>query len=104
MLDLDETLIHYDKETGKLKRRPHLKYFLYDVSKSWNIMVFTASVQKYADTILDLIDPTNIIQKRLYRDQCTKIDQNYYKDLAQINKDLSWIVIVDNYSTSFELQ
>lgn len=44
VLDLDETLIHYDKETGKLKRRPHLKYFLHDVSKSWVIVVFTASV------------------------------------------------------------
>jgi TFIIF-interacting CTD phosphatase-like protein len=38
------------------------------LSKLYEIVVFTAGVQEYADKILDHIDPEHsIIKKRLYR-------------------------------------
>lgn len=41
--------------------RPYLKEFLTEVSKMFEIVVFTASRQCYADAILDIIDPNKTI-------------------------------------------
>lgn len=49
-------------------KRPHLEEFLKKISKLGHVSVFTASVQKYADPIIDLIDPKGIIKKRYYRE------------------------------------
>jgi CTD small phosphatase-like protein 2 len=48
--------------------RPGLRECLLDLSKSFQLISFTASDQSYADTILDYIDPTHeIFMARLYR-------------------------------------
>ena len=39
------------------KKRPHLEQFLENVSKKFEIIIFTASQERYANIILDLIDP-----------------------------------------------
>ncbi len=57
VLDLDETLISYDLQSKSYECRPYLSRFLKNVSKSWELVVFTASIKDYADKILDEIDP-----------------------------------------------
>ncbi len=48
--------------------RPHLHEFLTEMSKYYEIVIFTAALQDYADYILDRIDPDNqLIKHRLYR-------------------------------------
>lgn len=37
------------------------------MSKYYEIIIFTAALQDYADFILDLIDKSNVISHRLYR-------------------------------------
>lgn len=103
VLDLDETLISY--QGGLCRVRPHLSYFIEKVSALYEIVIFTASIPLYADTILDTLDPDNkYFSKRLYRNHATQIGDNYIKDLSKIRKDLSKIVIVDNLGESFNLQ
>ena len=82
-LDLDETLVHCSVEpldkpdvvfpvdfngtTYEIyaRKRPYLEYFLKTVSKQFEIVVFTASQQIYANTLLDYIDPSGtLIQHR----------------------------------------
>lgn len=71
VLDLDETLVYYDKKTDCVYERPGLQGFLRHASKSWKIVIFTAATKLYADLILDLVDPHKVISKRFYRDSCT---------------------------------
>lgn len=92
MLDLDETLIHcvdnYETDADlklsiKLTNddsrlhcfgvniRPYALTFLKKMSKKFEIVIFTASQQEYADAILDELDPDNeLFQHRLYRQHC----------------------------------
>jgi CTD small phosphatase-like protein 2 len=48
--------------------RPYIMQCLQEANKHFQVIVFTASHQTYADAILDYIDPDHIlIQHRLYR-------------------------------------
>lgn len=41
------------------------------MSKFYEIIIFTAALQDYADFILDIIDANKLISKRLYRQHCS---------------------------------
>ena len=88
IFDMDETLIHCvddietqdpevilevdfpDEETvyAGINIRPYIVDCLKEAAKNFQVIVFTASHQVYADAILDYIDPRGeLIQARLYR-------------------------------------
>lgn len=51
--------------------RPYAISFLKKMKKKWEIIIFTASHQSYADAILDEIDPDGtLFDHRLYRQHC----------------------------------
>ena len=84
--------------------RPHLKHFLSEVSKYFNLAIFTAATKGYADTIIDYIDPNNKYFKfRLYRDACISIQNRLYiKDLRIIKDyDPMKVILMDNSLYSF---
>lgn len=74
------------------------------MNKYFEIMIFTASVEEYADLILDHLDPKNtIISKRFYRKDTDLINNEYtVKDLLKIDRDLSKIIIIDNLPDNFK--
>ena len=84
--------------------RPFLDNCLEHLSKFYEIAVFTAGEQTYADAVLDYLDEERqIIKHRLYRQHCVKVaDGVYVKDL-RIIKDrlLQDIILVDNSIVSF---
>lgn len=69
----------------------------------YEIVVFTAGVQDYADPILDRIDrDKTIFKKRMYRTECIKADQFFIKDLDVIlDRDKKDMILVDNSILSF---
>jgi TFIIF-interacting CTD phosphatase-like protein len=103
VLDMDETLVHYDITTKTFATRPFAKNFIRNMSKHWELVVFTAGLKDYADTILNELDPTGYITRRFYRDSCTYTEGVYIKDLKTVQKnvDLAKIVIVDNIPLNF---
>jgi RNA polymerase II subunit A small phosphatase-like protein len=118
---LDETLVHSSFKPvknsdlivkveidGKLTdvyviKRPWVDYFMREVAKDWEIVVFTASLPKYANPVLDLLDVDKTVNWRLFRRHCYAFQGNYVKDLTCLGRDLSQTVIVDNspYSYAF---
>ena len=67
------------------------------LAKYYEICVFTAGTQDYADACLDFLDPEKkIIQHRLYRQHCVNAGPGIYvKDLRIIkDRDLKNIVLV----------
>jgi Dullard-like phosphatase family protein len=87
-----------------VKLRPHLEEALSYLSNMYEICVFTAGEQDYADTILDYIDmDRSIIKHRLYRHHCVKPDSGVYvKDLSIIkDRNLKDMMLVDNSIISF---
>ncbi|KAA8496161.1 CTD small phosphatase-like protein 2 [Porphyridium purpureum] len=115
VLDLDETLVHcstdavrkwdvtFDVDFGGAthtvyaKKRPFLDHFLAEVSGFFEVVIFTASHEAYADRLLDIIDPQKKwIHHRCFRDSCLQINSNYIKDLTVLGRDLRHLVLVDN--------
>jgi CTD small phosphatase-like protein 2 len=81
--------------------RPGVNKFLTELSKYYEIVIFTAALSDYADWILNSIDRKKTISHRLYR-QHTKRRKNYaIKDLNLLGRDLSKTIIIDNIEGNF---
>ncbi len=114
ILDLDETLVHssftpFEKNDIILNVdfegvmyniyvlvRPDAIDFIKEISQYYEVVIFTASISKYANPLLDILDKEKNIKYRLFRDHCTFINGIYIKDLKRLNRYLKDLIIVDN--------
>lgn len=122
VLDLDETLVHSSFRAVPdadfvipvqieevvhfvyVTKRPGVDEFLFEMSKHYEIVVYTASLNKYADPLLDLLDTHQVIRARLFRESCVYHEGNFVKDLSLLDRDLSQTIIVDNSPASYLFQ
>jgi Dullard-like phosphatase family protein len=74
------------------------------MTEIFELVIFTASAQNYADKIIDHLDPEKkFFHHRLYRQHITYENKNtYYKDLSLLGRDLDKIIIVDNMSKNYK--
>ena len=84
--------------------RPGAEEFIEEMGKYYEIVIFTAALQEYADGILDQLDTKGNIKYRLYRQHAIPHENNYVKDLSRIGRPLNRVIIVDNLSENFQLQ
>lgn len=119
VLDLDETLVHssfkpipdphfvvpveIEDQVHKVYvlKRPFVDDFLVAVGEKYEVVVFTASLSKYADPVLDLLDKSKVIRARLFREACSNFKGNYVKDLNVIGRELKNTIIIDNSPSSY---
>jgi CTD nuclear envelope phosphatase 1 len=131
VIDLDETLIHSLAKGGRMSsghmvevklqsaynglslgpqhpilyyvhKRPHCDHFLRKVSGWYNLVVFTASVQEYADPVIDWLEQERkYFSARYYRQHCTFRNGAYIKDLSSVEPNLSKVMILDNSPLSY---
>lgn len=122
VLDLDETLVHSSFKPvpspdyiipveieGRIVdvyvlKRPFVDHFLRAVGQRFEVIVFTASLGKYADPLLDLLDKANVVRWRLFREACYPYEGSYVKDLQCLGRDMSRTIIVDNSPHSYVFQ
>lgn len=152
ILDLDETLIHslsrgsprsFNTSSSSapkmieiklnniaslyyVHKRPYCDYFLKEISKWFELQIFTASVKEYADPIIDWLEsdiidnsrknskhesdsevPSKIFTRRYYRTDCTyRQGVGYIKDLSKFfakDDELKNVIILDNSPISYAL-
>ena len=120
VLDLDETLVHsqffefsipsditikieIEQEIYDIHVlvRPGVEKFIEIMKDYFEIIIFTASISKYADILMNIIDPNNYCPYRLFREHCSYINNNYVKDLTKLGRNLKDIIIVDNSPLSY---
>lgn len=51
--------------------------FIERMAAHYEVIVFTASLSKYADPLLDLLDTKRVISKRLFREHCVFYDGEF---------------------------
>ncbi len=66
------------------------------MQKYYEVTIFTAAMQDYADWVIDQIDPNRYISHRMYRQHALPCGPVFIKDLSRIGRDLSKTIIVDN--------
>ena len=114
ILDLDETLVHssfvpFEKNDIILDVefesviynifvlvRPGAIEFIKKVAKLYEIVIFTASISKYALPLLEILDEEKNIKFKLTREHCTFLNGIYIKELKKLNRDLNDLIILDN--------
>ncbi|KAK9802529.1 hypothetical protein SCARD494_00462 [Seiridium cardinale] len=119
VLDLDETLVHSsfkilhqadftipveiegNYHNVYVIKRPGVDQFMKRVGELYEVVVFTASVSKYGDPLLDQLDIHKVVHHRLFRESCYNHQGNYVKDLSQVGRDLKDTIIIDNSPTSY---
>jgi len=119
VLDLDETLVHSSfKPIAQpdyvipvqienqvhnvyVLKRPGVDEFLKAMGEIYEIVIFTASVGKYADPVLDTLDKYKVVRHRLFREACIHYKGNYVKDLSQLGRNLKHVIILDNSPASY---
>ena len=106
ILDLDETLVHYIEEENRayVQVRPYADYFLNEMSKYFELVIFTAAAEDYADIVLNELDKNKVINYKLYRKHTEQINGVFIKDLSKLGRDLTKILIIDNNKDNFSLQ
>lgn len=74
------------------------------MSQLFEIVIYTAAAQDYADFILNYIDrdTTKYINHRLYRNHCQYDEGVYVKDLSMLGREITKTIIVDNIRDNFE--
>jgi len=82
-------------------KRPGVDAFLKRVGEIYEVVVFTASVSKYGDPLLDRLDISGSVHHRLFRESCYNHQGNYVKDLSQVGRPLEETIIIDNSPTSY---
>jgi len=119
VLDLDETLVHssfksisqadyvvpveieYHWHNVYVIKRPGVDNFLKKMGEIFEVVVFTASLSKYADPVLDKLDIHHVVSHRLFRESCYNHRGNYVKDLSQLGRPISDTIIIDNSPASY---
>ncbi len=85
-------------------QRPWLDHFMARVAEYYEVVVFTASLAKYADPLMDMMDKAMVVRWRLFRESCCPYEGNYVKDLSWLGRDLSQTIIIDNSPHSYVFQ
>lgn len=126
VFDLDETLVHcviknfsgckniiqVKMPSGKVAKvgvniRPGWEEVIKELQSLYTIVIYTASHNYYADSVLNFLDPGNkYFQNRLYRSNCIELKYNdntiYIKDMTIFEGySLKDVVIIDNSVLSF---
>ena len=81
--------------------RPGLNKFLTELSNHYEIVIYTAGLQDYADWIINQIDRKKRINHRLYRQHTQREEHYAVKDLRLIGRDLAKTIIVDNIKENY---
>jgi len=118
VLDLDETLVHSSFKPVEcdfvvhveieeqiyqvyVAKRPYVDEFMKRCGELFETVVFTASLAKYADPVLDLLDIHKVVDWRLFRESCSPYKGSYVKDMGRMGRDIDTITIIDNSPHSF---
>jgi Dullard-like phosphatase family protein len=79
---------------------------LCQLSHYFELVIFTASIRRYADAVIDLIDLHHVIDRRFFRQSCLKgAGGSFLKDLRVVSgTDLRRTCLVDNSPVAYSLQ
>lgn len=122
VLDLDETLVHSSFKPpeqpdivlpveieGKICYvyvlvRPGAITFLEALAEYYELVIYTASLSKYAEPLMKILDQSELCSYHLFREHCTFYNGIFVKDMTQLGRRMQDIIIIDNSPSSYLFQ
>ena len=109
VLDIDETISHTMRLSfgNYFLLRPGVIHLIKKLYNFYEIDIFTAAIKRYADNIVNKLDPNdNYIKYRFYREHCIYEGTKTVKKLVRIGRDLNKIIFVDNikYNAKYNME
>lgn len=119
VIDLDETLVHSSfKPISKpdiileveiennicqvyVLVWPGTDKFLQRMSLFFELVIFTASLSKYAIPLMKKLDPNQYCSTYLFWEHCTFYNGVFVKDMSWLGRDLKDVIILDNSPISY---
>lgn len=98
VLEMKDVLVHPDwtyKTGWRFKKRPGVDAFLEQLAGDYEIVIYTADQGMTVFPILDALDPKGYIMYRLVRDATHFVDGHHVKNLDNLNRDLSKVIVID---------
>lgn len=74
------------------------------MSRNYEIVMFTASLSKYAEPLYSKLDPNRVTSTLLFREHCTFYNGMFVKDMARLGRKLENVIIIDNSPNSYLFQ
>lgn len=108
VLSLDDLLVHseWSREHGwRTAKRPGVDYFLGYLAQFYEIVIFSNKYQAYAEKTVAKLDPYRAsISYALFREATRYRDGKVIKDLSNLNRDLSKVILIDTDKDAISLQ
>lgn len=74
------------------------------MSHSYEIVMFTASLSKYAEPLYAKLDKAGVTATNLYREHCTFYNGIFVKDMSRLGRAMTDVIIIDNSPSSYLFQ
>ena len=84
--------------------RPFVAQFLKRMHKIYELVIFTASLSKYAEPLMQHLDPQKMCSYLLFREHCTFFNNAFVKDLTRLGRPMKDVIIVDNSPVAYLFQ
>lgn len=104
VIDIHRTIASLEHNTNEIMSRPYASYFLDQVARLYEVIVFTELAEPEANIICEYLNFKPSIANRLYQSSLTKRGNQYIKDLTRLGRDLDKIVILDSNIDGFMFQ
>ena len=107
VVGLEETLVSstWSRKYGwRHAKRPGVDEFLEQLSKSFEIVIFTYTQHAFAEPVCYNVDKKGYVLHRLYKDATKYVDGEHVKDLTNLNRDLRRVVVVDALVDGYKFQ
>ena len=95
-VEIDDQICHV-----YVLKRPGVDVFLKKMSRYFELIIYTASLSKYANPLLDWLDPDRVCDYRLFREHCTWHSGVFVKDLSRLARPLNGTIIIDNSPSAY---
>jgi hypothetical protein len=74
------------------------------MAKLYELVIFTASLSKYAEPLVAELDPNNYCSYKLFREHCTFYNNAFVKDLTRLGRPMNEVIILDNSPVAYLFQ
>lgn len=74
------------------------------MARHFELIVFTASLSKYAEPLMLQLDPHQLCSEKLFREHCTFYNNIHVKDLTRLGRNMKDVIIVDNSPAAYLFQ